>query len=96
MTDRILYDHGTVSALSSTVGNQASTLQSIHDDIKNQTDAIAEFFQGQAATSFREQQLLMLNGFQGLIEVMLKHGHTIEEVRSAANAVDVSAANLFG
>lgn len=94
--DQIRYDHGAVSALSSTVGNQASSLQSIHDDVRNQTEAIAEFFEGEAATTFRESQLQMLNGFQGLIEVMNKHGHTIEEVRAAAHGVDLGMRSLFG
>lgn len=93
--DQIRYDHGAVSALSSTVGSQASQLQSIHDDIRHQTEAIAEFFEGEAATTFRESQLQMLNGFQGLIEVMSKHGHTIEEVRAAAHGVDLSMRSLF-
>jgi len=86
--DRILYDHGAVNALSSTVGTSAMSLQSIHDDIRNQTEAIAEFFQGIAATAFRENQLMMLSALQDLIEVMGKHGHTIESVRGSAENTD--------
>ena len=86
--DRILYDHGAVNALSSTVGTSAMSLQSIHDDIRNQTEAIAEFFQGVAATAFRENQLMMLSAFQDLIEVMGKHGQTIENVRGSAENTD--------
>ena len=94
--DQIKYAHGAVSAPSSTVNSQASQLQSIHADIRNQTEAIAEFFEGEAATTFRESQLMMLQGFQGLIEVMAKHGHTIEEVRASAHGTDLAMRGLFG
>jgi WXG100 family type VII secretion target len=94
--DRILYDHGAVSGLSSTVGTSASSLQSIHDDIRNQTEAIAEFFQGEGATMFRENQLMMLSAFQDLIQVMSHHGSTIENVRSSAEATDKLIGQGFG
>ncbi|CAN5399342.1 N/A [soil metagenome] len=93
--DRILYNHGMVSALSSTVGTSAMSLQSIHDDVRNQTEAIAEFFQGEAATVFRENQMLMLSAFQDLIEVMSKHGQTIETVRNDADTADKTMSNFF-
>lgn len=86
--DRILYNHGAVADLSSSVGTSASSLQSIHDDIRHQTEAISEFFQGEAAAAFTENQLMMLSAFQDLIEVMSNHGTTIENVRASAEATD--------
>lgn len=91
----IQYDHGSVSDLASGVGNQAAMLMSEHDLIKNKTDQIGGFFQGQAHQAFYEAQIQMLKGFEGLIETVAQHGQTIHSVNASAHATDASSSNFF-
>jgi WXG100 family type VII secretion target len=91
----IQYDHGSVSDLASGVGNQAATLMGEHDLIKQKTDQIGGFFQGQAHQAFYEAQIQMLQGFEGLIETVAQHGQTIHSVNASAHATDASSTNFF-
>ena len=95
MSGDITYVHGGVAELSSQVGTTAAQLMEIHDDIQQRTNAIADFFQGTAATSFHEAQMQMLQGLQGLIETMNQHGSTISSVNDSAHQTDVMMGNLF-
>jgi WXG100 family type VII secretion target len=88
MPGHITYVHGEVDTLAANVGNYASVIHSHHEDMRNQTDAIAEFFAGDAATGFREAQLLMLSGLQDLIEVMSNHGQAIGNANMSAMNTD--------
>lgn len=92
---QILYNHGEVDALAQGVNSSAQMLHSIHDDVKNQTDAVAAFFTGEAATAFRQNQLLMLSGFQDLIQVMASHGNAIHGANTSAAATDQLMAQGF-
>ncbi|WP_059014821.1 WXG100 family type VII secretion target [Mycobacterium sp. M26] len=95
MSDNITYNHGGVADFASEVGSRSAQLMEIHDDIQQRTNAIADFFQGTAATSFHEAQMQMLQGLQGLIETMNQHGSTISSVNDSAHQTDVMMGNLF-
>ncbi len=91
----ITYNHGCVADFASDVGARSGQLMEIHDDIAQRTNAIADFFQGTAATAFQEAQAQMLGGLQGLIETMNRHGRTISSVNDSAHQTDVMMGNLF-
>jgi len=95
MSDHITYNHGGVADFAADVGARSAQLMTIHDDILHRTNAIADFFQGSAATSFHEAQLQMLKGLQGLVETMNHHGRTISSVNDSAHQTDVMMGNLF-
>ncbi|BBZ78835.1 ESAT-6-like protein EsxC [Mycolicibacterium anyangense] len=95
MSDNITYNHGGVADFASEVGSRSAQLMEIHDDIQQRTNAIADFFQGSAATSFHEAQMQMLQGLQGLIETMNQHGSTISSVNDSAHQTDLMMGNLF-
>jgi WXG100 family type VII secretion target len=95
MSDHITYNHGGVADFASDVGSRSAQLMEIHDDILHRTNAVADFFQGAAATSFRESQMQMLQGLQGLIQTMNQHGRTISSVNESAHQTDVMMGNLF-
>jgi uncharacterized protein YukE len=95
MSDNITYNHGAVADFASDVGSRAAQLMEIHDDIQQRTNAIADFFQGSAAASFHEAQMQMLNGLQGLIQTVSRHGQTISSVNEGAHATDMQMSNLF-
>lgn len=95
MSDNITYNHGAVADFASDVGSRAAQLMEIHDDIQQRTNAIADFFQGSAATSFHEAQMQMLSGLQGLIHTVSQHGQTISSVNEGAHSTDLQMSNLF-
>lgn len=95
MSDNITYNHGGVADFASDVGARSSQLMEIHGDILQRTTAVADFFQGAAATSFHEAQMQMLRGLQGLIETMNHHGRTISSVNDSAHQTDLMMGNLF-
>jgi WXG100 family type VII secretion target len=95
MTDNITYHHGGVADFASDVGARSSQLMEIHDDVSQRTNAIADFFQGTAAASFHEAQMLMLQGLRGLIDTLNQHGRTISSVNDSAHQTDVMMGNLF-
>lgn len=95
MSDHITYNHGGVADFASDVGARSAQLMEIHDDILQRTNAVAEFFQGTAATTFHEAQMQMLRGLQGLVETMNHHGQTISSVNESAHQTDVMMGNLF-
>lgn len=95
MSDSITYNHGAVSDFASDVGSRSAQLMEIHDDILHRTNAIADFFQGSAASSFHEAQTQMLRGLQGLIDTMNHHGQTIGSVNESAHQTDMMMGNLF-
>lgn len=95
MSDNITYEHGSVADFASDVGARSAQLMEIHDDILHRTNAIAEFFQGSAASNFHDAQVQMLHGLQGLIETMNQHGQTISSVNESAHQTDVMMGNLF-
>jgi WXG100 family type VII secretion target len=94
--DQITYNHGMVSDLASGVGQNAAQLMEMHDDIQQRTNAIADFFEGQAGTAFHEAQMQMLRGFQGLIQTVSQHGTTIQNVNEGAAQTDALMAQGFG
>ena len=95
MSDSITYNHGGVADFASDVGTRSAQLMEIHDDVLQRTNAVADFFQGAAATAFRESQMQMLQGLQGLIQTMNQHGQTIGSVNESAHNTDVMMGNLF-
>ena len=95
MSEQISYNHGGVADFASDVGTRSAQLAEIHDDILHRTNAVADFFQGAAATSFHESQMQMLQGLQGLIQTMNQHGQTISSVNESAHQTDVMMGNLF-
>ncbi|MDA0249431.1 MAG: WXG100 family type VII secretion target [Mycobacterium sp.] len=95
MSDSITYNHGGVADFASDVGTRSAQLMEIHDDVLQRTNAVADFFQGAAATAFRESQMQMLQGLQGLIQTMNQHGQTIGSVNESAHHTDVMMGNLF-
>ena len=95
MSDSITYNHGGVAYFASDVGTRSAQLMEIHDDVLQRTNAVADFFQGAAATAFRESQMQMLQGLQGLIQTMNQHGQTIGSVNESAHHTDVMMGNLF-
>ena len=95
MSDQITYHHGGVADFASDVGARSAQLMEIHDDVSQRTNAIADFFQGAAATSFHEAQMQMLQGLRGLIETMNEHGRTISAVNDSAHQTDVMMGSLF-
>ena len=95
MSDHITYNHAGVADFASDVGARSAQLMEIHDDILHRTNAVADFFQGNAATSFHEAQAQMLQGLQGLIETMNHHGQTISSVNDSAHQTDLMMGNLF-
>ncbi|MBJ7400993.1 WXG100 family type VII secretion target [Mycolicibacterium sp.] len=95
MTDNITYHHGGVADFASDVGARSAQLMEIHDDVSQRTNAIADFFQGTAAASFHEAQMLMLQGLRGLIDTLNQHGRTISSVNDSAHQTDVMMGSLF-
>ena len=95
MTDNITYHHGGLADFASDVGARSAQLMEIHDDVSQRTNAIADFFQGTAAASFHEAQMLMLQGLRGLIETLNQHGRTISSVNDSAHQTDVMMGSLF-
>ena len=95
MSDNITYNHAGVADFASDVGTRSAQLMEIHDDILQRTNAVADFFQGNAATSVHEAQTQMLQGLQGLIETMNHHGRTISSVNDNAHQTDLMMGNLF-
>ena len=95
MSHNITYHHGAVADFASDVGARSAQLMEIHDDIAQRTNAIADFFQGSAAASFHEAQMQMLQGLQGLIQTMNRHGQTISSVNEGAHSTDIQMSNLF-
>ena len=95
MSDSITYNHGGVADFASDVGTRSAQLMEIHDDVLQRTNAVADFFQGAAATALRESQMQMLQGLQGLIQTMNQHGQTIGSVNESAHHTDVMMGNLF-
>ena len=95
MTDAITYNHGCVADFASDVASRSAQLMELHDDVAQRTKAVADFFQGAAATSFHEAQMQMLQGLQGLIETMNHHGQTISMVNDSAHQTDVMMGSLF-
>ena len=95
MSDSITYNHGGVADFASDVGTRSAQLMEIHDDVLQRTNAVADFFQGAAATAFRESQMQMLQGLQGIIQTMNQHGQTIGSVNESAHNTDVMMGNLF-
>lgn len=95
MSENITYDHGAVADFAADVGTRAAQLMEIHDDIRQRTNAIADFFQGSAATAFHEAQMQMLHGLQGLIQTVSRHGQTIGSVNESAHSTDLHMSNLF-
>lgn len=93
--DVITYNHGAVDDLGSGVGNNASHLMQVHEEIARKTAAIADFFTGTAATAFNDAQQHMLSGFEGLIDVVQRHGATIHSVNEQAAACDAQMAQGF-
>ncbi len=93
--DNITYNHGAVADFASDVTSRSAQLMEIHDDILQRTNAIADFFQGAAATSFHEAQLQMLQGLEGLIQTLNQHGQTIETVRATAQSTDQMISQIF-
>ncbi len=90
MSGDITYVHGAIADLSSTVGNTAAQLMAIHDDVLNKTQALQDFFRGEAGTAFNARQIQILQGLQGLIEVVTTHGSKIMESTQLAHALDVN------
>ena len=95
MSENITYHHGGVADFASDVGTRSAQLMEIHDDVLQRTNAVADFFQGAAATAFRESQMQMLQGLQGLIQTMNQHGQTIGSVNESAHHTYVMMGNLF-
>ena len=95
MSDAITYNHGGVADFASEVAARSAQFTEIHDDVLDRTNAVAEFFQGNAATSFHDAQLQMLQGLRGLIETMQQHGQTISSVNENAHQTDVMMGSLF-
>ena len=94
MSEQITYQHAAVADFAGDVGTRSAQLMEIHQDIQRRTNAVAEFFQGNAATAFHEAQTQMLHGLQGLIETMNHHGRTIGSVNDLAHQTDVMMGHL--
>jgi uncharacterized protein YukE len=95
MSDSIIYNHAAVSGLSGDIASQASQLMEIHGDVLHLTQALADFFQGQGATSFFDAQQQMLHGLEDLIQTVTLHGHTVSNVHDAAMMTDAAAQKFF-
>jgi uncharacterized protein YukE len=89
MSDNITYNHGGVADFASEVATRSSQLMEIHDDILQRTNAIADFFQGQAATTFHDAPMQMLKGLEGLIQTMNNHGSVINNTNESAHNTDI-------
>ena len=95
MSENITYNHGGVADFAGDVAARSAQLTELHDDIAQRTTAIADFFQGAAASAFHHAQSQMLQGLQGLIETMNHHGQTISRVNETAHQTDLMMGNLF-
>ena len=95
MSDQITYNHAVVAGLTGDIATQASQLMEIHDDVLHVTQSLAEFFQGQGATSFFDAQQQMLHGLQDMIQTVSLHGHTVGNVHEAAIVADNAAKTFF-
>jgi uncharacterized protein YukE len=89
-TNDITYVHGAIGDLSAQVGTTAARLMEIHDDVLNKTQALQEFFEGEAGTAFNARQIQILKGLDGLIQVVMTHGSKIGESSELAHALDVN------
>jgi len=90
MSGDITYVHGGVADLSSQVGTTAARLMEIHDDVLNKTQALQEFFEGEAGTAFHARQVQILKGLDALIQTVMTHGSKIMESSELAHALDVN------
>ncbi|AQT82224.1 hypothetical protein B1R94_27710 [Mycolicibacterium litorale] len=95
MTYTITYNHGAVSELAGDVGARAAQLMDIHDDLVRRTNAVADFFQGEAATAFNDAQMQMLKGLESLIETVARHGSVINNALEDAISTDQASVSYF-
>lgn len=93
--DAITYNHGAVADLASSVGTTAGQLAEIHADIAQLTQALAEYFMGQGATTFFDAQAQALHGLDGLIHTVSRHGQTVTDVHNSAISTDQQTSTLF-
>lgn len=96
MSDQITYNYAAVTGFASDVGQQAALLMEIHDDIRQRTQALAEFFQGAGATTFFDAQQQMLHGLEGLIQTVSQHGQVVNNTAESAQATDMQIQQAFG
>jgi len=96
MNDSITYHLGAVADHARGVVTTASSLDQIHVDATQKTNALTDFFSGDnGAPKFFDAQAQMLSGLQGLIETIGHHGSTIQSVGEGAGATDAAMGNLF-
>lgn len=95
MSDQITYNYAAVTGFASDVGQRAALLNEIHDDIRQRTQALAEFFQGTGATAFFDAQQQMLQGLEGLIYTVSQHGQVVNNAAESAQATDMQIQQAF-
>lgn len=88
MADNITYAFGGIADFASGVGTRAAQLMEIHDDIVQRTNAIADFFRGEAATAFHDAQMQMLRGLEGLTQTVSQHAHVVNQTAENAQVTD--------
>ncbi|MEB3049902.1 WXG100 family type VII secretion target [Mycolicibacter sp. MYC123] len=93
--DGITYNPAAVGDHAHSVVSSAGTLDQIHADSQQLTQALTEYFGGHGATGFFEAQAQMLQGLQGLIETIGQHGSTIGSVLEGAMSTDQTISSLF-
>lgn len=93
--DGITYNPAAVADQAQGVIGHAATLDQIHGDAHQLTQALTEHFAGHGATGYFEAQAQMLSGLQGLIETISSHGSTIGSVLDGALQTDQTINSLF-
>lgn len=96
MTDHITYNYGVVFGLASTVGQHAGVLEQDLQSVTNQTNRIAEFFQGNAHAAFADRQTAVISSLGDLIETMATHGTLINQTGQSAHQTDQLGTTFFG
>ena len=95
LDDQITYNHAEVADLATRVGTTAAQLMEIHDDVRQLTQALAEYFMGKGATGFFDAQHQALHGLEELINTVGRHGQTVTSVHGNAQMTDMNCMNFF-
>lgn len=91
----ITYNYAAIGAFAADVGQQASQLMEIHQDILQRTNALAEYFLGKGATAFFDAQQQMLHGLESLAQHVVQHHDVVHNAMDSAAVMDRNVQSFF-
>jgi WXG100 family type VII secretion target len=91
----ITYHYAAIGAFASDTGQRAAQLMEIHEDIRQRTQALADYFLGRGATAFFDAQQQMLSGLQNLAQHITEQQRVVNSTAESAHATDIHIQNGF-